>query len=112
MTTPIVRKNTVVISTTFAAADGSTTQPSAANAVLSYYTPAQVASLAAGATGVTMTTSTIALTYNAATNQWSGTWDSSAAGDGTVFWMVYGYGTLQAADEGCFVIEANSANTV
>ena len=101
MTTPIVRKNTVAISTSFAAADGSATQPSAASCVLSFNNQAGVA-----------TTATIALTYNATTKLWTGTWDSSAAGDGTVFWMVYGYGTLQAADEGCFVIEANAANTV
>lgn len=112
MTTPIVRKNTVVFSTSFVASNGSTTQPSAANCELSFYTPVQVASLAAGATNVIPTTVAIAMMYNATNGLWVCTWDSSAAGDGTVEWMIYGYGTLQAASEGCFVIEANAANTV
>jgi hypothetical protein len=58
------------------------------------------------------TSVTIAMTYNSTTGVWACDWDSSAAGQGTVFWMVWGYGALQAADEGCFQIEANSANVV
>ena len=97
----IVRKNIVTISAAFVATDGSTTQPTAGRAVLTYKDQAG-----------TPQTTTITLTQNVTTKLWVGTWDSSAAGQGTVFWMAWGYGTLQASAEGSFDIEANSANTV
>ena len=99
--TIIVRKNIATITAAFAASDGTTTQPSSATAILTYKDQ----------TGASHT-DTISLTYNTIPNTWTGTWDTSASGEGTVFWMVYGYGTLQAADEGCFEVEANPANTV
>lgn len=96
-----VRKNIVTFTVTFAASDGTATQPSAASAMLSYKDLAG-----------SQHNASIPLVYSSATNTWSGTWDSSAAGEGTVEWMIYGYGTLQAADQGSFAISANAANTV
>jgi|WetSurMetagenome_2_1015567.scaffolds.fasta_scaffold289393_1 hypothetical protein len=96
-----VRKNVVTISTTFVASDGSTTQPSAANCVLTYK----------DLSGVGQQT-TIPMSYNTISGAWVATWDTSAAGEGLVHWMVYGYGTLQASTQGSFEICANAANTV
>lgn len=96
-----VRKNIAVCTVTFTATDGTLTQPSAANLVLNYFDqvgdPHQV---------------TVAMTQATLTSPWVGEWDTSASGDGTVFWMVYGFGSLQAADEGSFQVRANAANNV
>lgn len=96
-----VRKNALVVKTSFAAADGSATQPSAANCQLVYKT-------LAGNTQTEMLT----LTYDLVSNSWSALWNSGNAGRGTVSWMVYGTGTLQAAAEGEFQLLANAANTI
>jgi hypothetical protein len=96
-----VRKNVVTLSTVFVAADGSATQPSEANAVITYNDQGGAAHQVS-----------IGLTYNAVTGAWVGTWDTSASGEGTVDWMIYGFGTLQAAAQGCFEVYANQANNV
>ena len=99
--TTFIRKNIVVCTVTFTAVNGSPTQPSAATLVLTYKN--QI--------GAMLTTS-LSMMYNNTAGAWVAEWDSSAAGRGTVFWMAYGYGQLQAATEGQFDIEANSANTI
>lgn len=96
-----VRKNVLVCTVTFTALDGTVTQPSAANLVLSYQNQQCLPQ-----------STTIALLYNSIIGAWVGEWDSSAAGRGTVFWMAYGYGVLQASEEGSFEIAANAANTI
>lgn len=95
-----VRKNELVISGTFEVEDSPTTQPSTATAVISYKT-------GSGATA----SATISLSKDA-NNVWSGAWDSSAAGEGRVDWVVYCSGGVIAAAEGTFMISANRANTV
>lgn len=96
-----VRKNLVVCTVTFTAADGTTTQPSSANLVLNYYDQ----------TGAQHQVS-VPMTYENLLNMWTAAWDSSASGEGTVFWLAYGIGTLQAAAQGSFQVYANAANNV
>lgn len=96
-----VRKNVLLCTATFRAADGSATQPSAAYAVIAYRDQAD-----------NEHTETITLSYNSTAGTWTGSWDSSAAGDDTPRWMVYGTGPLQASTEGAFKIAANKANTI
>ena len=98
--TTFVRKNIAVCTIKFTAADGTTTQPSAAKVVLSYKDHAGAAQQ-----------EVLDITKDS-TDVWSVEWDTSAAGHGTVFWMAYGFGTLQAAAQGDFHIEANAANVV
>ena len=93
------RKNIVTFSFVFTANDGTLTQPSGARVNITYRD-------LAGANH----NETVELTSN--NGAWTGTWDSSASGDGTVHWMVYGYGTLQAATQGEFEVSANPANTL
>lgn len=96
-----VRKNLLVFTTVFTAADGTTTQPTSAHAVLRFKN-----------TSGTTSQVTVNLTYNSTAGNWSGTWDSSAAQQGNVDWTVYGSGSLVAAAQGSFQIAANSANNV
>ena len=95
----IVRKNIVTFSLVFTAADGSNTQPSAALVNLSY-------------NDLSGTAHTAEVTLTLTDGAWVGNWDSSASGDGTVYWMAYGYGTLQASTQGLFEVGANPANTL
>lgn len=96
--TKFTRRNEIVCSGTFTAVDGSTAQPSAAEAVLVYTSMS-----GAKATVV------VPLTVGAAA-VWSGVWDSSNAAPGLVEWMIHCWGGLVAATEGSFYIEANRAN--
>lgn len=57
----------------------------------------------------TLLTSTVVLTLQSDGVTWSGTWDSSVA-EGRVDWAVYSTGAVQAAAQGNFVVQANSAN--
>lgn len=75
-------------------------QPSAAQAVLGFTNPQ----------GVKVTT-TLAMALGADGVTWSCLWDSSAAGRGLVTWVVFASGTVQAANQGQFEIEANYVNT-
>jgi siroheme synthase len=99
--TAIVRKNALVVKAAFQALDGTTTQPSAVFCVLNYK------SLSGN-----VQTATLTMTYDNVSKTWSALWDSNVAGRGTVAWVVYGTGTLQAAMEGCFEILANVANNI
>ena len=92
-----VRKNLLTISGTFENASG--TQPTSVTAVLHYRDLSD-----------TLATTTINLSL--VDDSWSGSWDSSAAKEGRVEWMVYSSGGVVAAAEGAFSIEANCANTV
>lgn len=98
--TEFTRKNVLTFSTLFTPNDGSTTQPGAATTVLVFKGPNG------------KQTVDLPMTLNLTTGQWAATWDSSACVEGTVSWMVYGYGTLQAATQGEFQINANAANTI
>lgn len=91
------RKNKIVVSGTFVAADGSGTQPTNAEAVLTYK----------NLSGATQT-DTVALTNSAGI--WSGVWDSSNAAQGCVDWTIIGTGALVAALDGKFDISANRSN--
>ena len=99
--TVIVRKNAVIFTASFAAADGTTTQP------VSAYTELRFKNTSGATTQVS-----ISLTYDSVSNTWSGVWDSSAAAQGLVEWVVYGSGILEAATQGSFQIAANAANNI
>ena len=94
-----VRKNALVVTAVFTALDGTLTQPSSATCTLNYKNLSG-----------NVQTETITLTQVGVTNTWIGLWDSNVAGRGSVSWVVYGTGPLQAAMEGCFEILANVAN--
>jgi hypothetical protein len=92
-----VRKNALVISGSFIAADGSGTQPANAEVVIVYTSPTGPA------------TQTIAMAQTGAI--WSASWDSTVAVPCRVDWMAHCWGGLQAASQGSFELIANSANT-
>ena len=96
-----VRKNLLVATAAFTAADGSNTQPSSATLVVNYNNISGVP-----------TQAQVSMTFNSTTDDWIGTWDTSVVKSGNVDWMVFGVGSLQAAAEGSFQINANKANTV
>lgn len=96
-----VRKNALIFTALFVPADGTVTQPTEANAVLKFKN-----------TSGALTQVVIALTYNPTNNNWVGVWDSSSARQGNVDWMIYGDGSLVAAAQGSFQIDANSANNL
>jgi len=96
-----VRKNAIVLTASFTADDGTATQPSAVIGRLNYKDLSGSPAVA-----------DLTFTYDPTSNTWNAIWDSNVAGRGTVTWVVYGTGTLQAAMEGCFDILANSANTI
>jgi hypothetical protein len=56
-------------------------------------------------------TQTIALTLQSDGVTWQGTWDSSVA-EGRVDWVIYSAGAVQAAAQGTFFVQANSANVM
>lgn len=74
-------------------------QPTAAEVVLTFCNPA----------GSEVTT-TLPMTLGVDGVTWSAVWDSSAAGKGTVTWVVFASGAVQAADQGSFQILANRTN--
>lgn len=100
-----IRKNLLVATATFVAADGSDAQPSLANLVVNYN----------DISGVNRSV-VVPMIYTAGDDDtvgtWAGTWDSSASKTGNVDWMIYGVGSLQAATQGSIQIVANSANTI
>lgn len=96
-----IRGNAITISATFTAADGSATQPSDVTAVVVYK----------DLSGVTQRTTLTMTQALLGSSTWSVNWDSSAAGSGLVQWAVFGTGSLVAASQGQFNIEANAANT-
>lgn len=93
-----VRGNKIVCSGTFTPTTGSA-QPTTAYAVLTYK----------DATTGLAATSTVALAADA-NNVWSGTWDSLLAQEGTIDWRIQAKGSLQAAQQGQFLLQANDAN--
>lgn len=95
-----IRKNMLVASCVVAASDGTTTQPSTMTCYLDYE----------DLSGTQRKTS-FPLTYDSVNNVWTGSWDSSASGDGEVQWMIAGVGAVQVADQGKLQIAANQANT-
>ena len=58
----------------------------------------------------TPTTASLNMSFNSETNVWSCLWDSSAARAGSVSWVVFGSGGVQAAAQGQFQLQANAAN--
>lgn len=102
--TTFVRKNIAVCKAVFTPTDPALqgiTLPGAASLVLHYKDPA-------GA----QRRETLEMQPNMVTGVWTALWDTSASGEGPVHWMVYCFGDLQAAIEGCFDVQANSANVV
>lgn len=93
-----VRGNKIVCSGTFTPTTGSA-QPTTAYAVLTYKS---------ATTGLDAT-STVSLTADV-NNVWSGTWDSLLAQEGDVEWRIQAKGSLQAAQQGKFFLQANDAN--
>lgn len=102
-----VRKNLIIFKSFFFVPDqAKSVQPTSVSMVLRFKNTNGVA-----------TQVTIALTSSGATPtpptpayEWSGQWDSSAAQEGTVYWTAYASGTVQAAEQGSFVIDANPSN--
>jgi hypothetical protein len=99
--TVFIRKNLLVATATFVAADGTNTQPSTATLALNYN----------DISGVTQNVQ-VPMTFNSVSDDWIGTWDTSNAKYGNVDWMIFGVGSLQAATQGSIQIEANKANNV
>lgn len=58
-----------------------------------------------------VSTSNVSMTLGSDGITWSCSWDSSAAGEGAVSWVVYAAGGVQSANQGVFTILANPANT-
>lgn len=94
-----IRKNALLISGTFTAADGSGDVPTNAEVVIVYPTLAG------------RQTATIEMSLDTTTNIWSASWDSSVAIAGRVDWMAHCWGGVTAAAEGSFDLRANLANT-
>lgn len=92
----IVRGNTVEFSATFYDASGAVFTPATAVTYVTY----DVAGVA--------TTDTVTLT--ASGDVWTGTWDSSVADAGTVYWHTQSSGSPSGADDGSFTLSANAAN--
>lgn len=93
-----VRKNLLVLTVTVTPATGSS-QPNTVQAELQFPV-------------LDGTRSTALISLSLSDGVWTGTWDSSAAGQGTVYWVAYASGVVQAAAQGQFEICANAANTV
>lgn len=93
-TQSFVRKNELTLTVTIPG-----TQPNSVSAHLSYK-----------ALDGTNASATISLTYMSPS--WTGGWDSTGSGQGTVYWVAYGSGGVQPAAQGSFEICANAANTV
>lgn len=93
-----VRGNNITCSGTFTPASG-TAQPTSAVAILTYK----------DATTGLDTSSTVSLTADV-NSVWSGTWNSLLAQEGTVEWRIQASGSLQAAAQGQFLLQANDAN--
>jgi len=93
-----VRGNKIVCSGTFTPVTG-TTQPTTAVAVLAFK----------DATTGNATSSTVSLTADV-NNVWSGVWDSLLAKEGVIEWRIQASGSLQAAQQGQFLLQANDAN--
>lgn len=96
-----VRGNAITISATFTATDGSATQPTTVAASMVYKDQS----------GVTQSVSLALTQALLGSSTWSVNWDSTVAGQGLVQWAVFGTGSLVAAAQGQFNIEANAANT-
>jgi hypothetical protein len=103
MSGPFVRKNVLVAQAVFTPEDG-VSAPSSAFCVVNY----------CDLTGVDQQVS-IPMTSNLGGDlitTWTATWDSSAAREGTVSWVIYSTGALQAATQGQFQVLANQANNI
>lgn len=94
--TAIVRGNSVVFTAVFYDQTGAIISPVAASTRVTY-----------DVSGVA-TTATVTLAEDSGT--WSGTWDSSVADTGTVYWHTSSAGSPSAADDGSFELSANAAN--
>jgi hypothetical protein len=97
MTLVVTRKNEVIFSGVFVAADGSGAQPTNAEAVVAYK------SLSGDER-----TATITLTNTAGT--WTGVWDTSDAEPGNVDYTVRCWGGVVAAQDGKITLKANRSN--
>ena len=95
-----VRKSIIQCTATFTPLSGGS-QPSTAFCTLAYQT----------LTGANAT-ATVALSYNSGPGTWTGTWDSTPAGQCIVNWVAYGSGGVQGSTQGQFQILANAANTI
>ena len=105
MQTPVlqqfVRKSLIQITATFVPVNGGDAVPTSATCELQFQTLAGGNSLEA-----------VLLIYDSVSGTWAGHWDSSAAGQCTVTYVVFCSGPLQAAIQGQFQIVANAANVV
>jgi hypothetical protein len=95
-----VRGNLIVCSGTFTPPTGNS-QPSSAVAIL-VYPDADTGQPASSEIPLTPDTNFV----------WSGTWDSLLATEGEVEWRIQASGSLQAAAQGKFYLQANGANTL
>lgn len=97
MTLVVTRKNEVVFSGVFVAADGSGTQPTNAEAVVAYKDRSGEER-----------TATVTLTNTAGT--WTGVWDTSDAAPGLADYTVHCWGGVIAAMDGKITIRASRSN--
>ena len=93
-----VRKSLIQITATFTPVSGSAV-PNTANCELQF-------------NDLTGAPQTAAVPLSLSNGVWTGGWDSTAAGQCTVSWVVYCAGGVQASAQGQFQIVANAANVV
>lgn len=91
-----IRGETVEIEATFTDKDGDALTPSSVTVYFAYEDA-----------GVD-TTATVSLTLSSGV--WTGSWDTSPADPGTIYWHLRTEGSTKAAEQGHFTLKANEAN--
>lgn len=97
------RGSAITFTHTFYDSSGDATAPSTANLRIAYPTTGYPLRSTA------LESTTVGLTLDTTTNEWSGTWWSGVSLPGTVFWSIRGT-TVDAAEDGQIQIRANPAN--
>lgn len=96
----IVRGSTLFVDVDFHDQRGDAINPSSAELRVAYtVTTNGVAARA---------TATVEMTATGTT--WTGSWDTSPADAGQLFWFVHAEANPKAAEQGCVTVEANPAN--
>ena len=95
--TTLVRGQTAYVTVVFTDKDGATVSPASASLYVSYCV-----------SGVATTSSAISMSSE--TDGWVGSWDTSVADPGIIYWWAQSSDSPKSATEGSFILEANSAN--
>lgn len=98
------RGSAITFTHTFYDSSGDATTPSTANVYLSF----PGTGWPFRSTG--MQSTSLGLTQDTTTLEWSGVWSSTSAQPGTVFWHIRSDSTNQSAADGEFTLRGNPAN--